>query len=124
MTHSSEIAAFGDRSLELIDGRFVAEHGVNIDISNLSDTRRIILDRTGNMTLPPDVLGEIGGPGVFDVTNVTKDELSMIRVIAEGNEPESRLIAPLEICPACGYNYESVEADTCSRCGALRTHRN
>lgn len=124
VTHSSEVAAFGDRSLELIDGRFVAEHGANIDISNLSDTRRIILDRTGNMTLPPEILGEIGGPGVFDVTNVHKDELSMMRVVEESNDPESRLIAPLEICPACGYDYEVVGADTCSRCGALRTHKN
>ncbi|MQF48748.1 ATP-binding cassette domain-containing protein [SAR202 cluster bacterium AC-647-N09_OGT_505m] len=123
VTHSSEVAAFADRSLELIDGRFVAEHGANIDVSNLSGTRRIILDRTGNMTLPTEIMAKIGGLGIFDVTNVDKDELSMMRVVEEGNEPESRLITAAVICPVCGYEYESAETDTCARCGALRTHR-
>lgn len=120
VTHSSDVASFADRSLELIDGRFVAEHGASIDISNLSDTRRIILDKTGNMTLPAELLSEIGGPGVFEAIKVDKDELSMARVAEEHNGPEPKAGLSTVNCPACGYEYDSDEADTCAKCGALR----
>ena len=120
VTHSSDVASFADRSLELIDGRFVAEHGASIDISNLSDTRRIILDKTGNMTLPAELLSEIGGPGVFEAIKVDKDELSIARVAEEHNGTESKAGLSIVNCPACGYEYDSDEADTCAKCGALR----
>jgi putative ABC transport system ATP-binding protein len=120
VTHSSDVASFSDRSLELIDGRFVAEHGASIDISNLSDTRRIILDKTGNMTLPAELLSEIGGPGVFEASKVDKNELSIARVAEEHGGPEPKTGLSMANCPACGYEYDSDEADTCAKCGALR----
>ena len=39
VTHNREVAGFCDRSLELRDGRFVAQHGTGVDIGNLSETR-------------------------------------------------------------------------------------
>ena len=122
VTHSSDVASFGDSSLEVIDGRFVAEHGASIDISNLSDTRRIILDKTGNMTLPAELLSEICGAGVFEAIKVDIDELSIARVAEEHNGSESKAGLSTVNCPACGYEYDSDEADTCAKCGALRAH--
>ena len=54
VTHSKEVAAFANRSLELRDGRFVAEHGESIDVENLTKDRELIIDETGTVTLPPD----------------------------------------------------------------------
>ena len=63
VTHSKEVAAFANRSLVLRDGRFVAEHGVGVDVEDLSEGRELIIDDTGTVTLPPDVLLKIGGEG-------------------------------------------------------------
>ena len=120
VTHSREIAEFSDRSLELLDGRFVAEHGSNIDISNLSNSRRIIVDQTGNMTLPPEILSEIGGPGVFELTNVEQDQINIMRVSDKKSESDATSRALVTNCPACGNEYEDPDSDTCSKCGALR----
>jgi putative ABC transport system ATP-binding protein len=117
VTHSREIAAFADRSLELVDGRFVAEHGMGIDMSNLADTRKIIIDATGNMTLSSEILSKIGGSGVFEITQIEKDRISISRVIEKSNlEPDSSII----FCRACGNKYEDSDTEICSRCGALK----
>ena len=124
VTHSREIAEFSDRSLELLDGRFVAEHGSNIDISNLSNSRRIIVDQTGNMTLPPEILSEIGGPGVFELTNVGQDQMNIMRVSDVRSELDATSRALVTNCPACGNEYGDPDSDTCSKCGALRPSSN
>ena len=120
VTHSREIAEFSDRSLELLDGRFVAEHGSNIDISNLSNSRRIIVDQTGNMTLPPEILSEIGGPGVFELTKLEQDQMNIMRVSDESSELDDISRNLVTNCPACGNEYGASDSDTCSKCGALR----
>ena len=56
VTHSKEVASFANRSLELRDGRFVAEHGDDVDVEDLSKDRELIIDETGTVTLPPDLL--------------------------------------------------------------------
>ena len=42
VTHSKEVAAFANRSLELRDGRFVAEHGEGVDVEDLSEGRELM----------------------------------------------------------------------------------
>ena len=39
VTHSKEVAAFCERSLELREGRFIAQHGGDVDIADLSDSQ-------------------------------------------------------------------------------------
>ena len=120
VTHSREIAGFADRSLELVDGRFVAEHGMGIDMSNLADTRKIIIDATGNMTLSSEILSKIGGPGVFETTEIEKDKISMSRVIESVTGSDSKSDSSIIFCPACGNKYEDSDTEICSQCGALR----
>ena len=121
VTHSRGITEFSDRSLELIDGRFVAEHGSDIDISNLSSTRKIIVDQTGNMTLPANILSTVGGGGIFELTKVRKDEMNFVRTPEENAVPEFTNKTLIKFCQACGNKYESHEQDSCSTCGSLRT---
>ena len=77
VTHSKEVASFSDRSLELRDGRFVAEHGVDIDVEDLSRDRELIIDETGTVTLPPDILLKIGGSGKYMVGNLDNGYISL-----------------------------------------------
>ena len=77
VTHSKEVAAFCERSLELREGRFIAQHGGDVDIADLTDSRELIVDDSGTVTLPPDVLLEIGGPGRFELPEVSRDLLHL-----------------------------------------------
>ena len=120
VTHSREVAGFADRSLELVDGRFVAEHGTGIDMSSLGDTRKIIIDATGNITLPAELLSTIGGPAVFEPDKVEKDNISITRVTETINDSKTNDEEAALFCPACGNKYEDLDDDTCLKCGALR----
>ena len=122
VTHNKELAEFADRSLELVDGRFVAEHGSDIDMSNLSETRNIIIDQTGNMTLPPSVLEKIGGPGSFELIQIERDKINIMRAVDISNDPEVQVGSTQTKCPACGYEYENMDLDTCTRCGSIRAN--
>ena len=116
VTHSKEVASFADRSLELRDGRFVAEHGIGVDVEDLSRGRELIIDETGTVTLPPDVLLRIGGPGKYVTSNIDNGQLSL-----QGDKIKSMgkfELAP--ICPACKYDYGDSDEQACPACGSSR----
>ena len=101
VTHSKEVASFADRSLELRDGRFVAEHGEGVDVEDLSKDRELIIDETGTVTLPPDLLVRLGGAGRYTVGNVASGYLSL-----QGDSVEAMGKMELaQVCPACKYDY-------------------
>ena len=121
VTHSREVAAFADRSLELRDGRFVAQHGNTVDISDLNDSREIIIDDTGTVTLPPDLLAQIGGSGRFEIPTAEQNEISFSRVEDERVEIEENtelILSP--ICPACKHDYKKDKIQMCPECGSSR----
>ena len=121
VTHSREVAAFADRSLELRDGRFVAQHGNTVDISDLNDSREIIIDDTGTVTLPPDLLAQIGGSGRFEIPAAEQNEISFSRVEDERVEiEESSELILSPICPACNYDYKKDKIQMCPECGSSR----
>ena len=69
-------------------------------MADLSDTRELIIDETGTITLPPDLLLKLGGPGRFDVPDADRDSLKLERVEDEKIEVSSktkRVLAPT--CP-------------------------
>ena len=116
VTHSKEVAAFANRSLELRDGRFVAEHGENVDVENLGKDRELIIDETGTVTLPPDLLVRIGGAGRYTVGNADSGYLSL-----QGEAVES--MGKMELastCPACKHQYDGIEEQLCPSCGSSR----
>ena len=116
VTHSKEVASFANRSLELRDGRFVAEHGDDVDVEDLSKDRELIIDETGTVTLPPDLMVKLGGAGRYTVGNVSSGYLSL-----QGEAIES--MGKMELasaCPACKHDYADSEDQLCPSCGSSR----
>lgn len=121
VTHNRDVAYFCERSLELREGRFVAQHGTDFDLSDLSGTRELIIDDTGTITLPPDLLLKLGGPGRFDVPGVERDSLNLERVEDDKIEVEAKTKRELvQTCPACNYDYADSIDQTCPECGSTR----
>jgi len=121
VTHSKEVASFCERSLELREGRFIAQHGEGVDIGDLSDSREFIVDETGTVTLPPDVLLKIGGPGRFEVQEIERDLLHLERVSEDRVDIEGSgkmVLSPS--CPACFHTYGESDEQLCPECGSSR----
>ena len=57
VTHSQHVASFADRSVELSDGMIIGQHRAGSDIYALEASRSVSISETGNMTLPPELLG-------------------------------------------------------------------
>lgn len=121
VTHNREVASFCQRSLELREGRFIAQHGLDVDIGDLSDSRELIVDDSGTVTLPPDVLLQIGGPGRFELPGIERDKLTLERVEDEkvdiGSSGEMVLSST---CPACFHAYGDSDEQLCPECGSSR----
>ena len=121
VTHNREVASFCQRSLELREGRFIAQHGLDVDIGDLSDSRELIVDDSGTVTLPPDVLLQIGGPGRFELPGIERDKLTLERVEEErvdiGGSVEMTLSSS---CPACFHSYGDSDEQLCPECGSSR----
>ena len=69
---------------ELRDGRFVAEHGTNLDVDDLEGTRELIVDELGTVSFPPEVLMKMGGSGRYEIAHNEKGEVTL--VTAENNK--------------------------------------
>ncbi|MEC7743805.1 MAG: ABC transporter ATP-binding protein [Candidatus Thermoplasmatota archaeon] len=121
VTHNKEVAAFCERSLELRDGRFVAQHGTDVDIADLSGSRELIIDDTGTVTLPPDILTQIGGPGRFELPEIVRDSLNLERVSDERIDIDGKAEFKLSTtCPACFHDYGQSQEQRCPECGSSR----
>ena len=121
VTHNREVAAFCERSLELREGRFIAQHGEDVDIGDLSDSRELIVDDSGTVTLPPDVLLQLGGPGRFELPELSRDVLHLERV--EEDKISVGVSGKMEIsptCPACFHQYDNSDEQLCPECGSSR----
>ena len=121
VTHNREVAAFCERSLELRQARFIAQHGEDVDSGDLSDSRELIVDDSGTVTLPPDVLLQLGGPGRFEVPELSRDVLHLERV--EEDKISVGVSGKMEIsptCPACFHQYDNSDEQLCPECGSSR----
>ena len=121
VTHNREVASFCERSLELREGRFIAQHGTDVDIGDLSDSRELIVDDSGTVSLPPDILLKIGGPGRFEMKEIERDVMNFERVDEEKVEVTSEnkfVLSPT--CPACKHEYGESEVQQCPSCGSSR----
>ena len=121
VTHNREVASFCERSLELREGRFIAQHGGDVDIGDLSDSRELIVDDSGTVTLPPDVLLQLGGPGRFEVPELKRDVLHLERVEEDKISVDGSGKMELSpTCPACFHDYGGSDEQLCPECGSSR----
>ena len=122
VTHNREVASFCERSLELREGRFIAQHGTDVDIGDLSESRELIIDDSGTVTLPPDVLLNLGGPGRFEMSDLKRDMLHLDRVdedkVVISSENGKMVLS--SSCPACKYDYGDSDEQLCPNCGSSR----
>ena len=92
-----------------------------MDLEDLSGSRELIVDETGTVTLPPDLLLKIGGPGRFDIPDAERDSLKLERV----DDEKVDLMATGErvlssSCPACFHQYGESDEQLCPECGSSR----
>ena len=119
VTHSAEVAAFCDRSLELRDGRFVAQHGEDFEVTDLADSRELLVDELGTVAFPPDILLGMGGSGRYEVQEIEEGRL----VLVSAEEVESLLVSASSLaatCPACNHEYADDKLQLCPECGSSR----
>ena len=94
---------------------------IGVDIGDLSGSRELLIDDTGTLSLPPDVLARIGGPGRFELPDVTRDSLNLERVSEERIELDAvGDLALAAICPACFHQYGDSDEQQCPECGSSR----
>ncbi len=119
VTHNREVAEFADRALELRDGRFIAEHGTDMEITDLTIGRELILDDIGTISLPPDALVKLGGAGKFLIEEIEQGRLVLSgeKKKLEGLSKKSKLA---NSCVACGHDYGDSSEELCPKCGAVR----
>ena len=84
-------------------------------------SRELIVDDSGTVTLPPDVLLEIGGPGRFELPEVSRDLLHLERVEDDRIYLDGAGTMKLSsTCPACFHQYGDSDEQLCPECGSSR----
>ena len=87
-----------------------------MDIQNLSQGRELIIDEMGTVSLPPDILTQIGGPGRYSVGELESGKLSLL---GESISSVGDLILS-DSCPACNHDYGDSDEQLCPSCGSTR----
>ena len=101
------------------DGRFVAQHGTDFEVTDLAESRELIVDDIGTVAFPPDILLQMGGAGRYEVEDVGDGRL----VLVSAEEGESLLVGGKTLaasCPACNHKYADDEIQLCPECGSSR----
>ena len=121
VTHSREVAEFADRVLELRDGRFVAQRGSDVDLSDLTEgERELFMDDLGTINIPPDIVVQMGGSGSYRVEKLKSGRLGLVNSDESSLEDLNVQFRLVDNCPACGFNYSDEESLLCPECGSSR----
>ena len=97
-----------------LDAEGIRHHAVHLAFDYKSIP--IVIDETGTVTLPPDLLVRIGGAGRYTVGNVASGYLSLQGDAVEGMG-QMELAAT---CPACRHDYAGSDEQECPSCGSSR----
>ena len=116
VTHSSHVASFGDRTLELGDGQFVGQHASTADIYALADTREVIIDTSGRLTLPPEMSVLIANFGTLWNFSVDNSDSNLPKIVGVPVIGAQRAQSYTN-CPVCKVAV-SLGDFRCNSCGA------
>ncbi len=86
----------------------------------MAESRELLIDEMGMISLPPDILLKMGGAGRWVVNEVSSERL--ILEISKEEIKESLVTKNLVLansCPACRYEYID-DIQLCPECGAVR----
>jgi putative ABC transport system ATP-binding protein len=115
-THSSHVAGYADRSVELRDGLMLGEHEKGIDLSKLDASRMVIKDADNRITLPSNVLNQLPGAGsLWNIDVVEKNKILLTPLVASSEVPSGE--DAVRDCPVCGVE-NPITNRLCRSCGA------
>jgi len=117
VTHSKHIASFTDRSLELHDGRFIGQHGVDMDLTSLEEDREIFISNDGTLNLPPEILPVVYNHGELWKIHVEEGDDGLPKIIAVPGSGSAGVKDSDGKCPVCKATVRSEEFH-CRGCGA------
>ncbi len=115
-THSSHVAGYADRSVELRDGLMLGEHAKGIDLSELDASRMVIMDADKRITLPANVLEQMEGVGsLWNIDVPQKNQILLTPLdLSEQVSAEEKQVRD---CPVCGVE-NPISNKICRSCGA------
>ncbi len=119
VTHSKHVSSFTDRSVELRDGRFIGQHGADLDLAELSSSRQVFISPDGTLTLPPELIPVIDAFGDLWDINVETDPHGNPKLIGtpvSGIQREGQSDM-MNWCPVCNAVIEGKKF-FCDSCGA------
>ena len=120
-THSNHVAGYAQRSVELLDGLLLGQHGADIDLTSLDLSRMVIMDSDNRITLSENTLEKMTTPygSLWDV-NVLEGKRILItpmEVMTEEQEKLKTSSVEKKECPVCGV-LNPIENQFCLSCGA------
>ncbi len=116
-THSSHVAGYADRSVELRDGLMLGEHAKGIDLSKLDASRMVIMDADKRITLPQNVLQQIEDVGLLWNIEVADNNQIILTPLEDLSEVPTIGESEDRNCPVCGKK-NPITNRLCSSCGA------
>lgn len=118
VTHSKHVSSFTDRSVELRDGRFIGQHGADLDLRELGNSRQVFISPDGTLTLPPETLPVIDAFGeLWDIAfeSDAHGNPKLVGVPANSTRKETKKVKGK--CPVCNSKVKRGEF-YCNSCGA------
>jgi energy-coupling factor transporter ATP-binding protein EcfA2 len=120
-THSNHVAGYAERSVELLDGMLLGQHGKDIDLSSLDLSRMVIMDSDNRITLPENVLEQMNSPygSLWNVNVIDGKKILMtpMEVMTEEQTRRKTSSGDQKDCPVCGV-LNPMEGKFCVSCGA------
>ncbi len=116
-THSSHVAGYADRSVELRDGLMLGEHAKGIDLSELDASRMVIMDADKRITLPHIILQQLEDVGSLWNIEVAEKNQIILTPLVDLSEVPTIGESEVRDCPVCGVE-NKISNRLCSSCGA------
>jgi len=116
-THSSHVAGYADRSVELRDGLMLGEHAKGIDLSQLDASRMVIMDSDNRITLPNNIINQLEDVGSLWNIEVPEKNQILLTPLVDLSEVPTPAKGDVRNCPVCGVE-NPVTNELCSSCGA------
>lgn len=119
VTHSQQVAARADRILELRDGVIIGQHGSEISLRKLEDSRLLEIDRQSRIVLPKTILQEMDNPKHFSI-EMENGKIILYPIHQTDFAPNN--IKSVITCTMCGNQVKN-GVKFCSDCGAPITDK-
>ncbi|RLI70912.1 macrolide ABC transporter ATP-binding protein [Candidatus Heimdallarchaeota archaeon] len=111
-THSQQVASRAERIIEIKDGVILATHGKSIRLRNLEQTRQLAIDPQHRISLPGDMLEELGNPKSLKARLVGKE------IVLSIPSEEFYELEQVKTCSVCGAKTNKGER-VCKNCGSV-----